>query len=99
MEVDSLELAVSVCGKEKGTKGDGWRACADLHQVVLEKLLQLPLGGRVSEVPNVKSPALGGAGDDGLVLSGRLVVSRSGLEGGVCQLGGDILNGSGHDGL
>jgi hypothetical protein len=28
----------------------------DLHEVVLEEVLQLSLSGRVREIPNVKSP-------------------------------------------
>ena len=79
-----------------------------LHQVVLEELLQLSLGGRVREVPNVESPTLGGAGDDGLVLGGvdGLVAAgadagafggASGLvEGGVGHLGGDAIDRSRH---
>jgi len=46
------------------------RSCQHVHKVVLEEVLQLSLGGRVREVSNVQSPALGGAGNDGLVLAG-----------------------------
>lgn len=75
-------------------------ASANIHKVVLKELLQLSLGGRVSEVSNVKSPALSGAGDDGLVLRGvdRLVAASTDagafsgagrlMEGGVRRLGG-----------
>lgn len=82
-----------------------------LHQVVLEELLQLSLGGRVREVPNVESPTLGGAGDNGLVLGGvdGLVAasadagalgSAGGLgEGSVGHLGGGAIDfRSGHVG-
>lgn len=74
-------------------------AGANIHKVFLEELLQLSLGGRVSEVSNVKSPALSGAGDDGLVLRGIDGLVAAGtdagafsgaswlVEGGVCHLG------------
>lgn len=94
IEVDSLEGGRSVSVEH--TQG---RRCwgANSHEVVLEELLQLPLGGRVGEVPDVESPALGSAGDDCLILgsAGGLVALRSGgrlVEGGVCQLGGNALD-------
>lgn len=74
------------------------------HKVVLEEVLQLPLGGRVREVSNVKSPSLGGAGTDSLVLgcggllgAGALSGGRSVVvEGGVGHLGGDLFDWGGH---
>lgn len=70
-----------------------------LHKVVLEEILQLPLGGRVREVSNVKSPSLGGAGQDSLVLGG-CGLGSGGLggvfEGGGGHLGGDTVDRSGH---
>lgn len=79
------------------TSHDKW---VHLHKVVLEEVLQLPLGGRVCEVSNVESPTLGGAGQDSLVLGG------SGLGGGVLggvvegrggHLGGEVVDRSRHD--
>ena len=70
-----------------------------IHQVVLEEVLQLPLGGRISEVPNVESPTLSGAGKDSLVLGcGGLGagVLCSIVEGGSGHLGGDTVDLSGH---
>lgn len=70
-----------------------------IHQVVLEEILQLPLGGRVREVPDVKSPTLSSAGKDSLIL-GCVGLSASSLsvviEGGVGQLGGNVVDWSGH---
>ena len=74
------------------------------HEVVLEEVLQLPLGGRVREVSNVKSPSLGGAGTHSLVLgcggllgAGALSGGRSVVvEGGVGHLGGDLFDWGGH---
>jgi hypothetical protein len=71
-----------------------------LHKVVLEEFLQLPLGGRVSEVPNVESPSLSGAGQDRLVLGGSRLGAGgfSGVvEGGSGHLGGHTVGCSGHD--
>jgi hypothetical protein len=82
-----------------------------LHQVVLEELLQLPLGGRVREVSNVKSPALSGARTHSLVLGCGGLLSASALrggggggggssvvgEGGGGHLGGDTVDRCGHD--
>ena len=71
-----------------------------VHKVLLEEFLQLSLGGRVREVSDVQSPALGGTGDDGLVLRGVDGLVAAGpnagafggagrlVEGGVCHLGG-----------
>jgi hypothetical protein len=76
-----------------------------LHQVVLEEVLQLPLGGRVREVSNVESPALSGARTHGLIVGGRgllstgiLRVGRSVVvgEGGGGHLGGDTVDRCGH---
>lgn len=84
-------------------------AQVDLHQVVFEELLQLPLGGRIREVPNIESPTLSRTGNDSLVLSciDGLVASSANVgafgcagglvEGGVCHLGGNAIDRSGHD--
>jgi hypothetical protein len=68
---------------------------AHLHKVVLEEVLQLPLGGRVREVSNVESPTLGGAGQDSLVLGCR-GLGASGLvgvvEGRSGHLGGNTVD-------
>lgn len=82
---------------------------AHIHQVVLEEVLQLPLGGRICEVSNVKSPALGGArthslvlGCGGLLGAGALRRGGSGCgsgvvgEGGGGHLGGDTVDRCGH---
>lgn len=69
-----------------------------IHQIVLEEVLQLPLGGRISEVPDIKSPALSSAGKDRLVLGGG-GLSASGLavvEGGSGHLGGNTVDWCGH---
>jgi hypothetical protein len=86
--------------------GRGIASCAldrHLHKVVLEEVLQLPLGGRISEVSNVKSPTLGGAGTDSLVvgcgglLGAGVLRGRSGVvKGGVGHLGGDLFDWGGH---
>lgn len=72
----------------------------DLHQVVLEELLQLLLGGRVREIPNVKSPTLSGTGNDGFIL-GSIDMIAVGLfdGGGGGHLGGNTFDRSGHCGL
>lgn len=73
-----------------------------LHKVVLEEVLQFPLGGRICEVSNVKSPTLGGAGKNSIVLGcGGLGASGLGVvvgvvEGGGGQLGGNTVDRSGH---
>jgi hypothetical protein len=74
-----------------------------VHQVVLEEVLQLPLVGRIREVSNVKSPALGGARTHSLVLGGRGLRGAGALrggsrvvEGGGGHLGGDTVDWSGH---
>lgn len=76
-----------------------------VHKVVLEEILQLSLGGRVSEVSDIQSPSLSGAGDDGLVLrgidglvaassdAGALGGGRGLVEGGVGHLGSGRFNG------
>lgn len=80
----------------------------NLHQVVLEELLQLSLGGRVREVSNVQSPALGSTGNDCLVLggvdglvttgtdAGALGRGRRLADGGVGHLGGGSFDGHGN---
>jgi len=103
--VDSLQKTSGSEMDDRG--GDDGHGGANLHQVALEEFLQLPLGCRVREISNVKSPALGGAGDDSLILgcvvggsslvAGAVVIVRSGVvEGGGCQLGGNVLNRIGH---
>lgn len=83
------------------------RSEGDVHKVILEEVLQLSLGGRVSEVSNVKSSTLSSAGDDCFVLSSvdGFVASSSDagafgcgcglVEGSVCHLGGGSFDG--HD--
>jgi hypothetical protein len=98
MEVDSLFHVVSFLAlsfhRSMRLPGDGEK---NLHQIVLEELLQLPLGGRISEVPNIKSPTLSCTGDDGLVFGRRLGISWVGIgESSVCHLGGDTIDRSGH---
>lgn len=61
-----------------------------LHIVGLEEILELPLGGRICEIPNVQPTSLVGAGCGGLV--------RSSTVGGVGDGGGghgfgDFVNG------
>ena len=72
----------------------------NLHQVILEEVLELPLGGRICEVSNVESPSLSGAGKDSLVLGcGGLSTSVVGIglvEGGSGQLGGNTIVRCGH---
>jgi hypothetical protein len=71
-----------------------------VHKVVLEEFLQLPLGGRVSEISNVESPSLSSAGQDRLVLGGGGLGAgglSSLVEGGSGHLGGHTVGCSGHD--
>lgn len=82
----------------------------NVHEVVLEKVLQLPLGGRIGEVSNVKSPTLCSTLDDSFILrsvDGLVTSSADGgtlggggwlREGSGCHLGGGTVDGSGgHD--
>lgn len=62
------------------------------HGVAVEKLLELPLSGRIREVPNIQPTTLIGAGSSGLGLSRAVGV----VEGGVCQGVGEIVCGSRH---
>lgn len=103
MVVDSLcDVLAQACSDVR--QADTGREGMYAHQVVLEEVLQLPLGGRICEVSNVKSPALGGARTDSLVLGcGGLLSAGVALgggsvvvEGGVGQLGGGTVNRSGH---
>ncbi len=78
----------------------------DLHKVVLEELLQLPLRGRIREVPDIKPPTLSRTLNDSLVLRSvaKFVSSSTNggafsfgsvfVEGGVCHLGGGTVDGS-----
>lgn len=67
----------------------------NIHKVVLEEVLQLSLSGRVSEVSNVKSPALGGAGNDGLILAGVDGLVAAGANGGAFSGGRWLVEGGG----
>jgi hypothetical protein len=93
MDVDSLE---GKSGQQSGLEMSPKEAKQNLHQVVLEEVLQLPLGGRICEVPNVKSSTLGCACNDSLVIGGRLFGGRIFVEGSVCQIGGNIIDCCGH---
>lgn len=87
-----------------------WGGGLHVHQIVLEEVLQLPLVGRVREVSNVKSPALGGACTDSLILGGGGLLGAGALrswgggsgssvvEGGGGHLGGDTVDWGGHGG-
>ena len=67
----------------------------NLHKVVLEEVLQLSLSGRVCEVSDIQSPALGRAGDDSLVLRGvDWLVTASTNTGALGGVGG-LVQGSG----
>lgn len=78
----------------------GAGVCVYAHKVVLEEVLQLPLGGRVREVSNIQSPSLGGAGQDSIVLGCGGLLGASGLgvvvEGGGGHLGGNTVDRCGH---
>lgn len=74
----------------------------DLHLVVLEELLELPLSGRISEIPNVQPTSListGGSSIGGLRRSGRSSAVGSSLSGGGGGSGlvvGVVFDGSRH---
>jgi hypothetical protein len=98
MVVDSLCNVLA-----SSTRHVGPAQVVHVHQIVLEEVLQLPLVGRISEVSNVKSPALGGARTDSLILGGGGLLGAGALrggsgvvEGGGGHLGGDTVDGSGH---
>lgn len=65
----------------------------NLHEVSLEEGLQLPLGGRVCEVPDVESSSLSGAGQDCIILCSLVVGDRLVGEGGVAKSGSNVVDG------
>lgn len=74
--------------------------CQDLHLVVLEELLELPLSSRIGKVPNVQPTSLigtGGSSVGGLLLL-LLVLGRSSTVGSLVGSVGGNLVGDGFDG-
>ena len=71
----------------------------NLHQEVLEELLQLPLSRRVGEVTNIESSTFGRTSQAGIIFFGtvRLVLVGSGVgrirDGGISHSGGDFIDG------
>ena len=70
----------------------------NLHGEVLEELLELPLSGRISEVPNVQpTPFISTGGSSVIDLRGvRSSAVGSFVDAGRSQVVGDFLDGSRH---
>ena len=64
----------------------------DLHGVAVEKVLELPLSGRICEIPNIEPTTLISTGSSGVGLCGAGGV----VEGSLCQGVGEIVCGSRH---
>jgi hypothetical protein len=69
------------------------RMLANPHFVVLEELLELPLGGRVGEIPNVQPTTFGSTGKNVV-----LRVASGVLNTGIGQVVGEIVDGRRHCG-
>lgn len=70
----------------------------NLHGVVLEELLELPLSGRISEIPNVQPTSFISTGSrsvSGLGSFGSSAV-RSFIDGGGSEVVGEVVDGSRH---
>lgn len=68
---------------------------SDLHKVTLEELLQLPLSCRVGQVADVETASLSSAGEDGIVVGGRLIGGLIG-DRGIAQSVGNVIDGFGN---
>lgn len=69
------------------------RASDDLHKVSLEEFLQFPLTCRIGQIANVESTALGSAGEDSIIIRGRLGLVGLFVDGGIAQSIGNVMNG------
>lgn len=72
----------------------------DLHSVALEELLELPLSGRICEVPNVQPTSFistdGSSIGGGLSCGGSAVGGLGGWDSGGLVVGGSVFDGSRH---
>jgi hypothetical protein len=63
-----------------------------LHEVSLEEGLQLPLGCRIGEIPDIESSSLCCAGQDRIVLSGLVGVSGFVRDGRVAKRSSNVID-------
>jgi hypothetical protein len=67
----------------------------DLHIIAGEEFLELILGGRIGEIPNVKTTTFSSGSGDGFLLG---LLSRRVLNGGALEVLGEVVDGSRHCG-
>ena len=69
------------------------KGSSDLHGVAVEKLLELPLSGRICEIPNIEPTTLISTGSSGVNVGVAVGVV---VDGGLSQGVGEIVCGSRH---